>query len=296
MLLLENKWLPAFQHEYLLLVDYFSRFIEVAKLTHTTSIAVIGHMKSIFARHGIPVEVRSDNGPQFSSERFQKFASEWGFVHTTSSPRFPQSNGEAERAVRTVKNLLKKESDPYLAFLAYRATPLANGHSPAELLMGRRLRTTVPILPSCLNPGWTDITTLRARERREKDKQWKWFNNRHRARDLSGLHPGDQVWITDMKENGTVSARADAPRSYLVQTPRGLLRRNRSHLVTLSGTKTEPEEHPDPVKQERVNSTPDTTTTSPDDHAEKRYPTRERNPPRYLKDFDLGRRYSRPPE
>uniref|UniRef100_A0A1A8V0X7 Gypsy retrotransposon integrase-like protein 1 n=1 Tax=Nothobranchius furzeri TaxID=105023 RepID=A0A1A8V0X7_NOTFU len=102
--------------QYLVVVDYFSRYIEIAKLSSTTSAAVIDHLKSIFARHGIPTELRSDNGRQFSSEHFQKFASEWGFAHTTSSPRFPQSNGEAERAVRTVKSLLQKE-DTHISLL-----------------------------------------------------------------------------------------------------------------------------------------------------------------------------------
>lgn len=81
---------------YLVVVDYFSRYFEVAKLTSTTSEAVIEHFKSIFARHGIPEVVRSDNGPQFVSGYFQKFSRTWGFSHITSSPRFPQSNGEAE--------------------------------------------------------------------------------------------------------------------------------------------------------------------------------------------------------
>ncbi len=83
----------------------------------------------------------SDNGPQFSVKYFRKFAKEWGFSHTTSSPRYPQANGEAERAVRTVKDFLSNTADPYLAPMEYKATPFANGYSPAELLIGRKLRT-----------------------------------------------------------------------------------------------------------------------------------------------------------
>ena len=105
---------------YLLIIDYFSRYIEIAKVHHTTSEDVILHMKSIFARHGIPEVVMSDNGPQYSSYQFSHFAKDYGFTHLTSSPHFPQSNGEAERGVKTMKELLKKSSDPYLALLTYR--------------------------------------------------------------------------------------------------------------------------------------------------------------------------------
>ena len=72
--------------QYLLVIDYFSRYVELSKLSATTSQDVINQMKSIFARHGIPNEVVSDNGPQFSSKVFHSFAGEYGFVHTTSSP------------------------------------------------------------------------------------------------------------------------------------------------------------------------------------------------------------------
>ena len=102
---------------YLLVVDYYSRYIEVAKLRSTSVDEVILHTKSIFARHGIPEQVLSDNGPQYSSEAYTQFAQLYGFEHVTSSPYFPQSNGETERAVQTIKNLMN------LAILAYRTTP-----------------------------------------------------------------------------------------------------------------------------------------------------------------------------
>ncbi|KAG1937342.1 interleukin-1 receptor accessory protein-like 1-A [Pimephales promelas] len=62
------------------------------------------------------------------------YTQDWGFSHVTSSPHFPQSNGEAEHAVRTIKSLLKKSSDPYLALMAYQAAPLAPLTSGPELM------------------------------------------------------------------------------------------------------------------------------------------------------------------
>ena len=139
-------------NNYLILVDYYSRYMEMSKLSSTTSTSVIQHIKSIFARHGIPETSISDNGPQFSSSSFTQFATDYGFYHQTSSPNHPQSNGEAERAVQTVKSILNKAEDPYLGLLAYRVAPLANGYSPAELLMGRKPRSTVPMIPELYKP------------------------------------------------------------------------------------------------------------------------------------------------
>jgi len=90
-------------------VDYFSRFIEISKLQQSQSSSeVINRTKAIFSCHGVPQEVISDNGLQFSSLDYSHFAAEYGFVLTTSSPQYPQSNGEVERAVQTVKQFLKK--------------------------------------------------------------------------------------------------------------------------------------------------------------------------------------------
>ena len=173
---------------------YSSRYVEIAQLSNTRSTDVIVHLKSIFARHGIPEVLMSDNGPQFSGQVFAGFAASYGFRHVTSSPRFPQSNGEAERAVQTVKNLLKKAADPYLALLAYRATPLQSGYSPAQLLMGGRLGTTVPILPTQLYPALPDGVAFAREEREKRRSDAENYNRRHRVKALSALTAGERVW------------------------------------------------------------------------------------------------------
>ena len=68
----------------------------------------------------MPEVIRSDNGPQYASQDFTNFAESYGFQHLTSSPCYPQSNGQAERTVQTVKRLLKQASDPYLALEQHR--------------------------------------------------------------------------------------------------------------------------------------------------------------------------------
>ena len=125
---------------YIAVVDYFSRYVEVKSLTSTTAATVVVALKSIFSRHGVPVILMTDNGPQFNCKEMAEFGELYGFHHHTSSPHYPQANGQEERAVRTVKGLLKQSADPYMALLSYRATPLPFcGLSPAELLMGRRI-------------------------------------------------------------------------------------------------------------------------------------------------------------
>ena len=119
--------------DYLLIVDYFSRYVEVCAMhRNKTAIEVCKSMKSIFSRYGIPEKVKSDNGPPFNSAEYLHFTNEWGFEVNHSSPKYPQSNGEVECAVQTVKRLLKKEKDKEMALLA----SLSCGYSPAELLMG----------------------------------------------------------------------------------------------------------------------------------------------------------------
>ena len=113
---------------YLLVVDYYSKFPVVKKHTSIQSSAVIAHLKSVFEEHGIPSKLVIDNGSQYASAAFREFSRNYGFTHVTSSHLYPQSNGLSERAVQTVKDLLHKckESgqDTHLAMLCLRSIPL----------------------------------------------------------------------------------------------------------------------------------------------------------------------------
>ena len=129
--------------KYLVVMDHYLRFIEILSLVETTSQVVIQKLKSVVARWGIPEELISDNGTQFKSLQFDEFKTKYGFKHTSSSPHHPQANRAAESGVRIDEQILKQE-DPFLALMAYGATPIpATGKTPSELIMGRLI-----LLPS----------------------------------------------------------------------------------------------------------------------------------------------------
>ncbi|XP_037930064.1 uncharacterized protein K02A2.6-like [Teleopsis dalmanni] len=105
-------------------------------------------MREIFATHGIPDTIVSDNRRTFVSEEFEKYLKLSGIKHIRTAPYHPSSNGQAERFVQTIKNHLKKmqssDINKNLAniLLHLRTTPNANSNSsPAEILMGRKLKT-----------------------------------------------------------------------------------------------------------------------------------------------------------
>ena len=216
---------------YLLCVDYYSKWIEVDKLDDLTSKNTISYLKSQFSRHGIPDQLITDNGSQFTSSEFTAFIKCYGFEHTTSSPHSPQANGEVERAVQTVKTLLKKGADPYQALLDYRNTPLEGINlSPAQLLMGRRLTTTLPTTASLLRPQDAKDIKHILEKMKEKEKQQY---DRHCGRELLSLHTGDVIRMQHGKQwkAATVLYKHSSPRSYVVQAPDGTkYRRNRRHL------------------------------------------------------------------
>ncbi|KAJ8336302.1 hypothetical protein SKAU_G00396450 [Synaphobranchus kaupii] len=216
--------------EYLICVDYFSKYPEIVRLSDTTSKGVITAMKSTFARHGIPDILVSDNGPQYASAEFKSFAEKWEFSHVTSSPHYAQSNGQAEKAVQTVKRMLNKSGDPYIALLEYRNTPLEGvGLSPAQMLMGRRLKTKLPVSTSLLT---SEVALSVHNKLKDKQAKQKSYYDRQ-AKHLPELHAGENVRMQsgDTWKPAVVLQELGQQRSYVVRTPEGrMFRRNRRHL------------------------------------------------------------------
>ena len=110
----------------------------------------------------------------------------------TKSCRRP---AEAERAVQTIDNALKKEKDPAKALMSYRATPLENRYSPAKMLLATKIRTTVPLLPDQLKPSWPGLQERREHKQESKIVQTKRYNVSHRWTELPALKPGGGLRI-----------------------------------------------------------------------------------------------------
>ena len=160
-----------------------------------TSQTVVILTKQIFSEHGIPQRVVTDNGPQYDSETYRKFAKEWCFVHVTSSPHYPKSTGFIERTVKTVKMTLKKAKpsklDPYLALLCIRTTPVDNVlPSPAEMLYTRKVQGNLPV-------RWRNKLGNKEEiyERLQQRQEVQWTNHDQLSRELSPLFTGQNVRI-----------------------------------------------------------------------------------------------------
>jgi len=219
-------------------VDYFSDYFEIDHLRETSSKAIITKLKRTFATFGIPQEFISDNGPQFTSSEFADFTRSWDFQHKTSSPYHPQSNGKAEAAVKAAKKILEKcnlsKEDPYLCLLEHRntPTPIVNS-SPVQRLLNRRTRTTLPTITSKLKPSFRIHKAAKAAIRKRATQQRIYYDRGTKT--LPTLNEGDLVWVQmkgnsgDIWSHGTIKQRINQ-RSYLVETPTSIVRRNRINI------------------------------------------------------------------
>ena len=219
--------------DYLVVQDYYSKWLEIIRIKRKNTEEIISKFKSLFSIHGIPKQIISDNMP-FNSYHMKKFSQTWNFEIVTSSPRYPKSNGQAERAVQTAKNNLKKcfdnRSDMELALLEYRNTPIAGlSLSPCQILFNRRTRTKLPIHSNLLKPQISKDTLTKVEI---NQKRYKYYHDRHvKVRDE--FREGQNVLIKKEKiwEPGKVLNKSKTPRSYIVLDEQGQqLRRNEIHL------------------------------------------------------------------
>lgn len=128
--------------QFLIIIDCFTDWPEIIQMgQNTTTSHLIAVLLDAFGRHGVPDVIWSDQGPQFMSHMFNGFAREWGFQHITSSPIYPQSNGKAESAVKSMKKIVEgawaqnhmNTEKLVWALLQYRNTPSGrDGLSPAQ--------------------------------------------------------------------------------------------------------------------------------------------------------------------
>ncbi|XP_029055276.2 uncharacterized protein K02A2.6-like, partial [Osmia bicornis bicornis] len=222
-------------NEYLIIQDYYSKWLEILKLKNKTAGEVILNLKKVFATHGIPKTIICDNQP-FSSYELKVFAQQWNFDVVTSSPHYPRSNGQAERAVQVAKKILKKciEEDKELdvALLEYRNTPITGlTVSPAQVLFSRRTRTKVPIHSDLLKPK---VESQAHQQIEKRQKIYKYYHDRN-CKPRHSLNVGEDAVIFNKNnkkwESAKILQKHRSPRSYILQNQNGnVIRRNSVHL------------------------------------------------------------------
>ena len=212
--------------DFLVVVDYFSKYLIVRKIHNSTSSAVIKELGMIFSEFGKPQVFRSDNGPCYSSQEFRFFMQNWSIEHRTSSPHYPQSNGLAESMVKVSKNLIEKailQDLPWNQLLLdYRCTPISSEiPSPAEILFGRKLQSSVTVLSS-------QVMNDRIRKQREliAKKEGKFYTNTKDFQDRITSLPfeaGQNVWLQNSDsrkyEEAVIREKCREPNSYMVEIP-----------------------------------------------------------------------------
>ncbi|MGH0157174.1 UNVERIFIED_CONTAM: hypothetical protein FKN15_033151 [Acipenser sinensis] len=207
---------PFMGQMFLVVVDACSKWPEVFLMNTTTTTRTIDVLRSLFARAGVPEQLVSDNGPQFTAEEFQIFLKKNGIRHITSAPYHPATNGLAERFVQTLKQAFRAMSaeagslQHKLAnfLLAYRnAAHLTTNQTPAMMFMGRNLRSRLDLLKPNIRRLVQDRQVMQGRSRHNNSTRQLQIGQRVMARN----YRGEQKWIT-----ATVKERK-GPLSYIVE-------------------------------------------------------------------------------
>ena len=296
---------------FLLAVDAHSKRPEIHEMSSTTVVKTIEVLQGMFASYGLPEQIVTDNGPQFTATDFANFMKANGIRHTRSAPYHPASNGLAERLVQSFKQAVKagRSSGRPLShrlanfLLSYRTTPHATtGKSPSQLFLKRDIRTRFDLLkPDCER----HVLEKQSQQKESHDKAHyrdrKWFiGQRVMARNV---RPGPN-WIP------ATIVEVQGPVTYLVETEDGQvwkchldqLKEIQARRETTEFTSVDSEFPfvPPPESEETIDSDtaelelnaenntqgdlaemPESNTTTP------RYPSRNRQPPDRLMAYGL---------
>ena len=199
--------------DYLLVViDEYSRFPEVEIVKSTSAKSVIPRLDAIFARQGIPDELKTDNGPPFNGVEFSNFAKHLGFHHRKVQPLWPRANGEAERFMPNLEKCVRTavvegknwKQELYKFLRQYRATPHTTTNvSPSEALNGRKLKITLPeVSPTPARQHTLQETqkTMAERDAEQKSKIKAYADSKLGTKP-SNIKPGDTVLVRQPKKN-----------------------------------------------------------------------------------------------
>ena len=192
--------------------DACTCWLERAILRSTTSAAIIGHLRKIFAVHGLPEKVVTDSGANLMSEEFETFLATHAIKHWKVTPYWPQANAVVERFNKTIEKAIRTahaedkdwRTDMYAFLQNYRATPhTTTGVSPALLHLGQEIRTKVPQVEVKLSDELSAaLQSAHLKDGQAKQKTKAYADKRNRA-SPSDIKPGDQVLLQQVKHGGT---------------------------------------------------------------------------------------------
>ena len=272
----------------LVAVDAFSKWPEVFVVASTFAKQTADKLRRVFATHGLPVTLVSDNGTPFASTEFRHFMTSNGITHRRVPPYHPSSNGLAEKILRSVKQALNKASKldtietKIAKFLSsYRNTPHSvTGRTPAEILLGHAPRTRLSLVHPCLSQRMAVATEEHV--------------GSHSPRTFE---PGQAVYLQDLRPSATSKwvpadiAQKLGPLAYKVNIDGYTGQAHIDHLKPRLGTQPQQEvlvpdsgvaDADDPIplvvveeedSDEAMNTTPGTISVRPQ---------RDRRPPRRL--------------
>ena len=209
--------------EYVLVVtDQYSRYPEAEFVTSTSIKPGRRKLKKIFATHGSPQTVQTDNGPPFNSKEFQLLATEMGFNHKKVTPKHPKVQGQGfNKLVNKVATIAKQDGidvheATYDMLQAYRDTPHpATKKTPYEVMINREVRKKQEHYPSAIP---TQDQEVRVNDQTYKRRIKKYHDIRHKATELH-LEVGQAVIVKrDQKRKAETTYE---PHIYIVTQVKG---------------------------------------------------------------------------